>query len=191
MDHKPLLVGLLLLILAIVGSYFLATGTVVAPTGDEAETLTETDGTGGAAQTDGSGKTTSPKAAPVPSTSSKKLPSYTCDFDAIGKTAGINTRLKGTISSASGKTRLETFTEVGNTIVETFSLESGGAVYTWKIGATTGTKTFGPLDTSIVPSLEGSGSVVRDGMTINWNCHPWIAEEKYLVLPKGITFTTR
>lgn len=157
-----------------------------AGTGAQNETATTT------AATDNTGTQTVPAAG-----SSTFRSIFTQDGNTQCDYTQTSTGMQGTsvIYIADGKMRGEFRTTTNGIVKATLMIYSGGYLYSWKEGATVGTKssikTLADLP-EVIPSDLTSGAVLGTGSNnVGWNCHSWAKDVKLFALPTYVTFSAR
>ena len=75
----------------------------------------------------------------------------------------------------------------------TIMVYSGGSLYTWTEGMTTGKKTtltsLADLP-QVIPQDLTSGAIYGTGSTnVSWDCHDWATDATLLTVPAYVTFT--
>jgi len=113
---------------------------------------------------------------------------FQCDFEQSNATMTS----KNTIYVSKGKMRAEFRTKTGANTVATMVVYDGLNLYSWKEGMSTGTVTQ-PKNisefTNLIPADVSSAAVLgTNPNNANYDCRPWITDQKILVKPTYVTF---
>ena len=83
-------------------------------------------------------------------------------------------------------------TIVGNDTSANLMIYSGGILYSWKEGATTGKKSsiksLAELPEAIPNDLTSGGGFGVSMDNVSWDCHYWAKDPKMLVVPTYVKF---
>jgi len=114
---------------------------------------------------------------------------HECTYELVDATS----RNSSVIYIADGKMRGEFRTTTGGKASANLMIYSGGFLYSWKEGATTGKKTsiksLADLP-AIIPQDITSGAIFGTSAdNVSWNCHDWNKDAKLLTLPTYVTFS--
>jgi hypothetical protein len=133
--------------------------------------------------------------APIPSSSTyvslfTATGNHECDYEQV-TTTGRNSNV---IYIADGKMRGEFRSTVNGNTTGTLMIYTGGYLYTWNEGMTTGTKTsitkLSQLP-SIIPTDFAGGSIIgNNSENVGWFCHNWNKDPAMLQIPSYVSFTT-
>lgn len=182
-------IGIVIAVVVVaLGVWYFSTSNTNPATGTQTDTATTSATTG----------TTGSSAATTPAAGSSTFRSI---FTQNGNTQCDYTQtsagMQGTsvIYIADGKMRGEFRTNTNGVAKATLMIYNGGYLYSWKEGATIGTKssikTIADLP-EVIPSDLTSGAVLGTGSNnVGWNCHAWAKDVKLFALPSYVTFSTR
>lgn len=182
------LIGIVaVIILAVLGVWYYSSNSNPA-TDTQTETATSSDTTG----------VTGTPAATTPAAGSSTFRSiftqtgnHQCDYTQTGTSSQGNS----VIYIADGKMRGEFRTTTSGISTASLMIYTGGYLYSWKEGATTGTKssikTIADLP-EVIPSDLTSGVILGTGSdNVGWNCHDWLKDTKLFTIPAYVTFSAR
>ena len=114
--------------------------------------------------------------------------SYSCTYEQVT----TSSRSSSVIYIASGMMRGEFRTTTGTGTKADFMIYRGGSLYSWKEGATVGTKasikTLADLP-SVIPTDLTSGAIIgASSNNVSWDCHDWINDPTQFVIPTYVKF---
>jgi hypothetical protein len=174
------------IILAVLGVWYFSPFDSNPATGTDTATSSDTTGSTGtpAATTPAAGSTTFRSIF-------TQTGNHQCDYTQ----AGTNSQANSVIYIADGKMRGEFRTTANGVSTASLMIYTGGYLYSWKEGATVGTKssikTIADLP-EVIPSDLTSGAILGTGSNnVGWNCHDWLKDTKIFTLPTYVKFSTR
>lgn len=114
---------------------------------------------------------------------------HQCVYDQVNP----SNRSNSIIYIADGKMRGEFRTMTAETTSANIMIYTGGYLYSWKEGATVGTKSsiksIAELP-QVIPSDLTSGAVFGTSIdNVSWDCHYWLKDIKTFVVPTNVTFS--
>lgn len=176
-----------LVVIAGIWYFMMGSSSTTTPT---TGTETSTDTTGTVPSTDTNGTALS---API-GTGTGKITSlvgrqgnYTCTFFTLDG----NNKSTGTLYVTSGKSRADYRTDAGATGKTTTAhvIRTGGIVYTWVDGMTSGYKTTDPNGVAIPKNSNSVGYFATDKDTnLSWDCHAWLPDMTQFAIPQALSF---
>jgi hypothetical protein len=189
--NRNTIIGIVIVVLIILGAWYFMSdkSSDTAMQGDNATTtspVTETPVTPGSA------------AAETPATAAqtatfKSIFTQTGNHECKYEQVGSSTRTSSVIYIADGKMRGE-FRTIGTTNSANLMVYSGGTLYSWKEGATTGKKTtiksVADLPEAIPADLTSGAVYGTSANNVGWDCHDWSKDSKILTPPTSVTFTS-
>lgn len=105
-----------------------------------------------------------------------------------------STQTKSTVDIANGKMYGE-FRTTGETTSAQKMLYTGGVLYVWNEGATTGKKSnissLAELPQAIPGDLTSAAVYGVTSDSVSWDCHNWITDASLFVVPSYVTFSSR
>ena len=117
--------------------------------------------------------------------------SHECSYEQVG-----TPRSSSVIYISDGEMRGEFRTVTVNGTSADLMIYNGGYLYTWKEGATVGTKTtirtIADLP-QVIPTDLTSGAIIgiTSSNNVSWDCHDWIRDPKQFVIPSYIKFSVK
>jgi hypothetical protein len=113
---------------------------------------------------------------------------HQCSYEQVTSSG----RSSSVIYIADGKMRGEFRTTSGSVITATLMIYNGGTLYTWKEGATVGTKasirTIADLPEAIPADLTSGAVLGTAANNVSWDCHDWAKDVKVFSIPTYVTF---
>lgn len=115
---------------------------------------------------------------------------HQCTYEQVG---GTSEKASSVIDIADGKMRGEfrTTDTSGNTKA-TLMIYSGGTLYSWQEGMTTGTKstikTVADLPQVIPADLTSASVLGGSSQNVGWDCHAWLKDPSVFVVPSYVKF---
>jgi hypothetical protein len=187
MKQSTLIWGAVVVVLVILGIWYLAssnggTGTqnqMATTTTSTTTTTTTTSGTG--------------TPAPASSTTFKSIftqsGNHECDYSQTSPSSQSTSVIY--ISGGKMNAQFRTVDSSGSTA--SLMIYDGGYLYSWKEGATVGTKssikTLADLP-AVIPDDLTSGAIFGTGSdNVGWDCHDWLTDPSVFVLPTYVTFS--
>lgn len=144
--------------------------------------------------TTGASGTTGGTATPVPAGSSTFHSIFTQsgNHECVYQQVAASTRSTSIIRIADGKMHGE-FRTTGSVTSANIMIYNGGLLYSWKEGASVGTKsnikTLADLP-AVIPQDLTSGAVYGiSSDSVGWDCHDWVTDPTMFVIPSYVTFT--
>lgn len=142
-----------------------------------------------------------PKAAPTPTKPTTTTAAFKsifaesgnheCKYEQVTATG----RTTNVVRIADGKMRGEFRSTTGNVTKANLLVYSGGILYVWQEGKTTGNSSSITSISQLpyaIPSDLTSGKVLgTNNNNVSWDCHTWIPDAKQLVVPSYVTFSAR
>lgn len=173
-------------ILLILGTWYFTSRNVTNTTGDQMATSS-------VATTTASSDT-----ATKPTTSGGSV-SFHSIFTQTGNTQcdynQTDSDVQGTsvIYISGGKMHAEFRTTTNGVKVASKMIYNGGYLYSWKEGATVGTKasikSLNELPTVIPADLTSAAILGTSADNVGWNCHPWVTDQSMFAIPSYVTFS--
>jgi hypothetical protein len=113
---------------------------------------------------------------------------HECIYDQVTSSS----QTKSVIQIADGKMRGEFRTTSGNQTIATLMVYTGGYLYSWKEGATTGTRTsissVADLPDAIPQDLTSGAIFGTSAESVGWDCHAWLKDATVLTVPSYVKF---
>ena len=179
MNQKTLTWGVVIVLVALGIWYFASSGTAGITQGETATTTTGTTGT--------------PVGTPAASSTFRSIftqsGNHQCDYSQSNST-GQSTSV---IYLADGKMRGEFRSTMSGGSTASLMIYTGGYLYSWKEGATTGKKSsiraLSDLP-DVIPQDLTSGAIFGTASdSVGWNCHSWLKDVKLFTIPSYVTFS--
>ena len=138
-------------------------------------------------------QTNSGASAPATTNTFKSIFTESGSHECVYQQVTSSSKSQNTIDIADGKMYGQFRTTSGNQTDATLMVYDYGYLYTWKEGATTGTKTT--IHTvadlpAVIPHDLTSGAVLADGPlnSVGWDCHFWAKDASVLTPPSYVKF---
>lgn len=189
--NRNIWIGIIVVILIVIGVWYFAgtagTGINATSTAATSTTATTTATTSGGTGSTGS---TSGTAAKKSFTSIfTQNGNYECDYTS----ASTSAQSSSVIYLADGKMRGEfRTTNASGTTVANLMIYTGGYLYSWKEGSSTGKKTsirtIADLPAAIPSDLTSAAIFGTSENNVGWDCHPWARDTKLFSLPTYVKF---
>ena len=188
--NRNIVIGIIVVILIIIGVWYFAgmsgTGmnaTSTAATSTTATTTATTSSNTGT--TSGSGTTAKQSFKSIFTQNGN----YECDYTSASTSAQASSK----IFLADGKMRGEFRTTNANgTTNANLMIYSGGTLYSWKEGSSTGKKTtirtIADLPAAIPSDLTSAAIFGTSDNNVGWNCHPWAKDTTAFSIPSYVKF---
>ena len=116
---------------------------------------------------------------------------HECKYEQVTSTG----RTSNVVRIADGKMRGEFRTTTGTVTSANLMVYSGGALYVWQEGKTTGNKSsinsISQLPYAIPVDLASGKVLGTSSNNVSWDCHTWIPDAKQLSAPSYVTFSAR
>lgn len=185
--NRNWLIGIIIVVLVILGIWYFAGSGSMSTTGDNATstatTTGSTTGTTGGTQSSSTGNTNTFRSIFSQDGNTE------CVYDAVGATTAHNI-----IRIADGKMYGEFRTATASGSAGTFMIYSGGTLYVWREGASTGKKTtirsIADLPEAIPADLSSDAILGASGSNnVGWNCHPWAKDANQFSIPTYVKFS--
>lgn len=114
---------------------------------------------------------------------------YQCDYDQVQSTGQSH----NVIYISDGKMRTEFRTMSGNVTTATLSVYDGHFLYSWKEGASVGTKSavtsLGQLPAAVPQDLTSGKIYGSTYESVGWKCHTWLVNKALLIPPTYVVFS--
>ncbi|MEK7601598.1 MAG: hypothetical protein AAB480_03660 [Patescibacteria group bacterium] len=183
MNQKTIVWGIVVLVILALGAWYLSSSGA-SSTGTQGETATTTTTTG---------TTGTPAGTPATTNTFKSIftqsGNHQCDYSQSNST-GQSTSV---IYIADGKMRGEFRSTMSGASTASLMIYSGGYLYSWKEGATTGKKSsiraLADLPDVIPQDLTSGAIYGTSANTVGWNCHDWLKDVKLFTIPTYVTFS--
>lgn len=175
---------IVVVLLAIVGVWWVTSSQSATQTrNDQMAAATATSTTSGSGSSTGTSKGTTSFKSIFTQTGS-----YECDYEQVGGQGRASNR----IYISGGKMRAEFRTTTGTGTTATLMVYSGGYLYTWTEGKTTGTKTkisaLADLPQAIPTDLTSGAIYGTTADSVGWDCHNWNTDKTLLTVPSYVKF---
>jgi len=182
MNQNKLIAIIVVIVLVVLGIlYFSSSNTGV--TGIQGETGTTTVPTGATGNT---------AVKPASSNTFRSIFTQTGNHQCSYEQVAASGRSSSVIYLADGKMRGEFRTTSGSVNSANIMIYSGGILYSWKEGATTGKKSsiksMADLPDAIPSDLTSGGGFGASLNNVSWDCHDWAKDPTMLVLPTYVKF---
>ena len=185
--NRNVLIGIVVVIIVALGIWYFASLNTGAATPDTATTSVSTGSTG----TTGTTGTTGAATPANPSTFHSiftQSGNHECSYQQV-QASGQSSSV---VYIADGKMRGE-FRTTGSTPSANLMIYTGGVLYAWKEGATTGKKTsitsLADLPQAIPQDLTSGAIFGVSADNVSWDCHDWAKDVKLFTLPTYVTFS--
>ncbi len=191
MNQKTIVWGIVAVIIVALGVwYFSSMNTSPAAATQETTIATST-----ASTTVSTSSATSATSAPVPvaaKSAFKSIFTQSGNHECTYQQVGASTQTTSVIYISGGKMRGE-FRTTGTITEADLMIYNGGYLYSWKEGATTGTRTsiksLADLP-QVIPQNLTSGAVFGSSAdSVSWDCHSWLTDPSVFVLPAYVKFS--
>lgn len=186
MSQNKIIGIIAVVVLVIVGIWYFSLTNNSAVTGTQ-------DGTGTTTGTTGSTGTTGTTAVkPATSNTFRSIFTQTGNHECLYEQVAASSKSSGRVYIADGKMRGEFRTESGGINAANLMIYSGGILYSWKEGATTGKKSsiksMAELPDAIPNDLTSGGGFGVSLNNVSWDCHDWAKDPTMLVVPTYVKF---
>jgi len=184
MNQKTLTWGVVIVIVVALGIwYFASSGTAGITQGETATTSPTASATTGTPAATAQGSTSTFRSIFTQSGN------HQCDYSQSNST-GQSTSV---IYLADGKMRGEFRSTMSGASTASLMIYTGGYLYSWKEGATTGKKSsiraLSDLP-DVIPQDLTSGAIFGTASdSVGWNCHSWLKDVKLFTIPAYVTFS--
>ncbi len=150
------------------------------------------DGTGAAAGATGATGNTGTTVKPAATNTFRSIFTQSGNHECLYEQVSSSSRTSSRIYIADGKMRGEFRTMTGDTSSANLMIYSGGILYSWKEGATTGRKSsiksMSELPEAIPSDLTSGGGFGVSLNNVSWDCHDWAKDPALLVVPSYVKF---
>lgn len=179
MTQQNAIIGLIVLIVLILGGWYFLTHPAPTVMTDASGTSTTTDS--------GTADVQNAHSVAAVETLATQGGNFTCSMNSIQS----NSNTTGTVYASKQNVRFDLQVSQNGSRVGTHSIRSGGYIYTWVDGQTTGAKVAASASSSIIPQPEGGVVEVNLDTNSTLDCHPWIPDQSQFTPPSDIVFTAR
>ena len=182
MNPKTLIGGIVAVIIILFGIWYFASNSIGAgaPT---AATSTESSGTAPGTSA----------AAPRSTNTFRSIFTQSGNHECRYEQVGTSSQTTSVVYIADGKMRGE-FRTIGAVPSANLMIYSGGVLYSWKEGATTGKKTsisaLSDLPQAIPQDLSSGAIFGVSSENVSWDCHDWARDVRLFILPTYVTFSS-
>lgn len=184
MKQSTIVAGIIALLAIVFGLWYFMSPATTTDDQMMATTTTTTTGTTGTNTTG-----TTPKKTPV---TFKSIFAQTANTQCDYAQTDTNSNGASVIYISGGKMHGEFRADINGAKTASIMIYNGGYLYSWKEGATVGTKasikSLADLP-AVIPTDLTSGAILGTGSeNVSWNCHAWNTDPKMFVLPTYVTF---
>lgn len=185
MNQNKIIGTIVVVILAVLGIWYFSSSKTGGIAGTQDETATTTVVAGTAA---GPGTAVTPAVSNTFRSIFTQSGNHECLYEQVTSSGKSSSR----VYIADGKMRGEFRTVSGTTNTATMMVYSGGILYSWKEGATTGKKSSIKSLAELPEAIPGdltSGAAFGVSMdNVSWDCHDWAKDPAMLMVPSYVKF---
>ena len=181
------LVGVVVLIIIALGIWYFVSSSPAAPdTNSDAAATSPTDTANSNANSSG---------AKIGTNTFKSIFTQSgntqCTYEVVTPTS----RTSSVVDISGGKMHGEFRTTSASDSIASIMVYTGGYLYVWDEGKTSGTKTqlnsLADLPQAIPTDLTSAAIFGTSGDNASWDCHPWATDTKLLAVPTYVTFRAK
>lgn len=187
MNQNKVIGGIVLAVILVWGIwYFTSSKTDTNVAGTQNETGT------GAVTTGGTTGSTNTAVKPIGTSSFRSIFTQSGNHECLYEQVEASSKSSSRIYIADGKMRGEFRTETGGVNTANIMIYTGGTLYSWREGATTGRKSsiksMAELPEAIPADLTSGGGFGVSLDNVSWDCHNWAKDSAMLVVPSYVKF---
>lgn len=194
MNKNIVIGGIIVVILILLGFWYIASLPVTTPAPVPSTTATSTaTSTPVVVPTSTTPATSAAPAATATKSAFKSIFTQSGNHECTYQQVGASSQTTSVIYISGGKMRGE-FRTTGTVSSANLMIYNGGYLYSWKEGTTVGKKlsinSIADLP-SVIPKDLTSGAIFGTSAdSVGWNCNDWLKDNSVFVIPTYVKFTT-